>query len=40
MGEDGAVKLRKIVSGGQTGADQGALSACVQAGFPYAGCVL
>ena len=37
MGEDGAVKLRKIVSGGQTGADQGALSACVQAGFPYGG---
>ncbi len=32
-----AVKLRKIVSGGQTGADQGALSACMQAGFPYGG---
>ena len=31
------MKLRKIVSGGQTGADQGALSACVQAGFPYGG---
>ena len=37
MEEDKAVKLRKIVSGGQTGADQGALSACVQAGFPYGG---
>ena len=37
MGEDRAVKLRKIVSGGQTGADQGALSACVQAGFHYGG---
>ena len=37
MEEDRAVKLRKIVSGGQTGADQGALSACVQAGFPYGG---
>ena len=31
------MKLRKIVSGGQTGADQGALSACVQRGFPYGG---
>ncbi len=31
------MKLRKIISGGQTGADQGALSACVQAGFPYGG---
>ena len=37
MGNMGTVKLRKIVSGGQTGADQGALSACVQAGFPYGG---
>ena len=37
MGNMGAMKLRKIVSGGQTGADQGALSACVQAGFPYGG---
>ena len=37
MEEDRAVKLRKIVSGGQTGADQGALSACVQRGFPYGG---
>lgn len=33
------MKLRKIVSGGQTGADQGALSACVQTGFPYGGWV-
>jgi len=33
------MKLRKIVSGGQTGADQGALSACVQLGFPYGGWV-
>jgi hypothetical protein len=33
------VKLRKIVSGGQTGADQGALAACVQMGFPYGGWV-
>ena len=31
------MKLGKIVSGGQTGADQGALSACVQRGFPYGG---
>ena len=31
------MKLRKIISGGQTGADQGALSACVRAGFPYGG---
>jgi len=31
------MKLRKIISGGQTGADQGALSACVQMGFPYGG---
>ena len=37
MGNMGDMKLRKIVSGGQTGADQGALSACVQAGFPYGG---
>lgn len=34
-----AMKLRKIVSGGQTGADQGALSACKMAGFPYGGWV-
>ncbi len=33
------MKLRKIVTGGQTGADQGALSACVQSGFPYGGWV-
>lgn len=33
------MKLRKIISGGQTGADQGALSACVQCGFPYGGWV-
>ena len=31
------MKLKKIISGGQTGADQGALSACVQRGFPYGG---
>ncbi len=31
------MKLRKIVSGGQTGADQGALAACVQIGFPHGG---
>lgn len=37
MGEDEDMKLQKIVSGGQTGADQGALSACVQAGFSYGG---
>ena len=37
MEEHEGVKLRRIVSGGQTGADQGALSACVQAGFPYGG---
>lgn len=30
-------RVRKIISGGQTGADQGALSACVQHGFPYGG---
>ncbi len=28
-----------MISGGQTGADQGALSACVQCGFPYGGWV-
>ena len=33
------MELRKIISGGQTGADQGALSACVQLGFPYGGWV-
>lgn len=33
------MKLRKIVSGGQTGADQGALAACVQRKFPYGGWV-
>lgn len=33
------MKVRKIVSGGQTGADQGALAACVQAGFPHGGWV-
>ena len=31
------MKLRKIITGGQTGADQGALAACVQIGFPYGG---
>lgn len=39
MGEDQTMKLRKIVSGGQTGADQGALAACVQKNFPYGGWV-
>ena len=33
------IKLGKIVSGGQTGADQGALAACVQTGFPHGGWV-
>ena len=33
------MKLRKIVSGGQTGADQGALAACVQRKFPSGGWV-
>ncbi len=33
------MKLRKIVSGGQTGADQGALGACLQKKFPYGGWV-
>ena len=33
------MKLRKIISGGQTGADQGALAACVQMKFPYGGWV-
>ena len=33
------MKLKKIISGGQTGADQGALAACVQLGFPYGGWV-
>ncbi len=33
------MKLKKIVSGGQTGADQGALAACVQRKFPYGGWV-
>ena len=33
------MKLRKIISGGQTGADQGALAACAQLGFPYGGWV-
>lgn len=31
------MRLKKLISGGQTGADQGALSACVQLGFPYGG---
>jgi hypothetical protein len=39
MGYDSGMKLRKIVSGGQTGADQGALAACVQSRFPYGGWV-
>ena len=33
------IKLGKIISGGQTGADQGTLAACVQTGFPYGGWV-
>lgn len=33
------MKLRKIISGGQTGADQGALGACLQKKFPYGGWV-
>ena len=33
------MKLRKIFSGGQTGADQGALGACLQKKFPYGGWV-
>ena len=33
------MKLRKIISGGQTGADQGALAACRQMGFPCGGWV-
>jgi hypothetical protein len=33
------MKLKKIVSGGQTGADQGALAACIQRTFPYGGWV-
>ena len=39
MGENGGMKLQKIVSGGQTGADQGALAACLQKKFPYGGWV-
>ena len=39
MGEHGFVKLRKIVSGGQTGADQGALGACLRKKFPHGGWV-
>lgn len=31
------MRLKRIVSGGQTGADQGALSACLQRGFPCGG---
>lgn len=31
------MKLKKIISGGQTGADQGALSACLLRDFPYGG---
>ena len=31
------MRLKKILSGGQTGADQGALSACLQCHFPYGG---
>lgn len=38
-GESAVMNVRKIVSGGQTGADQGALSACVMARFPYGGWV-
>ena len=34
-----AVQLKRIISGGQTGADQGALSACLQLGFPCGGWV-
>ena len=29
--------IRKIISGGQTGADQGALDAAIEYGFPYGG---
>ena len=35
----GVMKLKKIVSGGQTGADQGALAACVREKFPHGGWV-
>jgi hypothetical protein len=31
------MKLSKIVTGGQTGVDQGALDACIWAKFPYGG---
>lgn len=31
------MKLKKIISGGQTGADQGALGACLLRRFPYGG---
>jgi hypothetical protein len=31
--------LKKIISGGQTGADQGALDACIELGFPFGGWV-
>ena len=33
------MKLSKIVSGGQTGVDQGALDACRWIKFPYGGWV-
>lgn len=31
--------LKKIISGGQTGADQGALDAAISLGFPYGGAI-
>lgn len=33
------MRLRKIISGGQTGADQGAVEAAIAYGFPYGGWV-
>ena len=31
--------LKKIISGGRTGADQGALDAAIFSGFPHGGCI-
>lgn len=33
------LKLKKIISGGQTGADQGALDAAIGSNFPYGGAI-
>lgn len=37
--QEGAMHLRKVISGGQTGVDRGAIGAALHAGFPYGGMI-